>query len=963
MTRQLKLLACASVLMIFATGQNTTWCGCDLRPIVADIMDGTGCIGGCVDCGGCDDCDCLGCADCADCSSCGCDGCVIEKIPGTYQGPTAQNAAQVRLSSNAIGFFESMLRPMLGPTLSPMVLFEEEMVEVVPIPVVGDRTIRVCRGATLQNAQHCDIEFNIKRLEVNPQEVSGAPDRLRLLLEIQAWNTYVNTSGQRLNGWPMTLLRAPVCDWDDCELFPQSSDCVFSYDTRRAGPRDHIFVELVFSLGTSGVAPRFDINIIDVLPLGSGAGTGDLLGITPGPDSAQLSGNCQYTIDQMDGDLGTALTNSIILEVRDRLPRLVKGMLCEQRPNLLSGAGVPGVCPAPSVARDFTSAFPNFMPPIQGCGNSGGTTDLRTSNCLPILLGLEGRMDLGGLLGSVIPGYSALLDFIFAAANEATTPNSGLSVWMKGGIVAPTGHSDCVPVLPANEIPAVPSIPRAQVFQRNVTLSNRPTDILVGVSELFSNWAAYNLWDSGAFCIQIGSTTLPMLDPSLVGILFGTSLNALVFPASAANSPLGIGLRPQKPPGIQFQELDGEPGLRVAVDMPEVEIDFFAWSLDRYVRFVTFKMDVFVAVDVRSANNEVGVYLGDFKLANVSAKNDSLLANSGTAVTLLGTVVGGLIPSLLGDTSSPLFALDLGGIIPSEIDLGGTPLPLPLGIELREDAFGVVHVNASGGTVASRDSAHDTLMGIFVDFTTGGGGGSGLTAALETSVEVTSLYIPDDHSGFQAETFGEGELPRVEFIMNANAPAGVPLEYRHRLALGGWSAWQDSPYGVIESPLLLLQQEHIIMARARVKGDPRSEDKSSGIAKVRVDVTPPMIELTEDASGVRLQAVDLQTPIKNLQYRFRDPGGEFGDWTSFGDSVTALLDTGRDVEVEVRDESGNVASNVEALRGLPEPSSDGGCSCTVAGKPTSSGSTLGFLAMLAVLGGTFFRVRRRRHSA
>src|SRR5690606_24347433 len=151
---------------------------------------------------------------------------------------------------------------------------------------------------------------------------------------------------------------------------------------------------------------------------------------------------------------------------------------------------------------------------------------------------------------------------------------------------------------------------------------------------------------------------------------------------------------------------------------------------------------------------------------------------------------------------------------------------LPI-FELREDAFGVVHVDAAGNTVATRDEAADTLMGIFVDFTTGSAPSTGLEGAIETSVEVTSLHIPEDRSAFQAETFAQGELPRVEILMSATAPAGVPLEYRYRLALGGWSEWQDSPYAVIESPVLLLQQEHLIMARARVKGDPRSEDKSS----------------------------------------------------------------------------------------------------------------------------------------
>lgn len=952
MTRQLKLLSAVMFLFVFSTGQSTTWCGCDLHSeIIHPAFNGDGCIGRMVsDCGGCGDCgDCGACSDCSDCSSCaGCEGCTLEKIPGTYAGPTAANAAQVRLSSNAIGFFESMLRPMLSEQLSPFTLFNEEMV----VDAQG-YTLRICRGATKDNNIRCDLEFVIPRLEVLTQDATD-PDRLRLLIDVEFWLTSINAAGTKETGWPVTmidgffLLGAPIPTG--------TTNCTLEYDTRRDQTPRHVRMELVFPLGTSGVAPRADINIIKVLPLADGAGTGQLTGIDVTDD---IGGNCGFMLDLLDGDLGTAVTNSLILEVRERLPGLVTSMLCEKRANLVGSNGVAGVCPAPSVAKDFDYSLSTLMGTVPGCGNAGEPADLDDANCLPMLLGMEGRMDLGGLLGSIVPGYSALVDFIIAASDEATTPNSGLSVWMKGGVSSPTGHNDCVPILPPEEVVGVPTIPRAQLLQGNTTPGGRPTDVLVGVSEQFVNWAAYKLWDAGALCIQVGSTTIPMLSPSLLGIALGTSLNTLVFPADSKKSPLGLALRPQKPPVVRFEEL-ASPGIRVNAQLPQLAIDFYAWSLDRYVRLVTIELDVTASVDVKVNDGKVGIYLGGIAFENAEAKNASLVSNPASIVNFFGAGIGGIISSVLGSSDAPLFELDLGTIIPSELEIAGNAIPLPMGVELREDAFAVVFVDAAGNTVSSREVGADTFMGIFVDFTSGGAPASGLEGAIQTHVEVTSVYIPEDRTAFQPETLGQGELPRVEIYMSADAPEGVPLEYRYRLALGGWSEWQDSPYAVIESPALALQQEHLIMARARVKGDPRSEDKSSAIAKARIDVTPPLIDLADDGKKVRLQAVDFVSPMSNLQYRYREPGGEFSEWQSFGDASVALLDASQEVEVEVRDEAGNIASNVAELRGLPQAEPGGGCSCTVAGKPTNSGSTLGFLAMLAVLGGTFYRVRRRR---
>lgn len=963
MTKQFKIISLAMLMLVFATGQgDATWCGCDLQGIVADIFDGTGCVGGCVsdcggDCGGCGDC--MSCMDCSDCSDCGgCDGCSMTKIPGTYRGPASNDVVQVRLTSHAIGYLESMLlREKLGETLSPFPLFDKEEV----FEVQG-ATLRICRGAAANNNIRCDISFKITHLDVEPLVRGGAQaDQLRLALNVEAWTTHIDEGGTSKAGWPMTLIRdfdvidcgcsGWRCSCDVAVLQP--GDCTLEFDTRKGGQK-HIGINLTFSLGTSGVNPRGDINIIDIEPLTNSG----LSGINPSQDISQ-SGDCAWTVNQIDSDLGTALTNAVVNELRLRLPRLVKGFLCEDRNDLLPAPGA-GNCPTPSIDQTFEPGIPAFMNEIEGCGNPGGSDDLRTSNCLPRLLGLEGRIDLSSLMSALVPGFNVVIDFIMAAAGEATSPNNGLSIWLKGGLHAVADASQCVPELPAEEVPPIPNVPKTQVFQGNSHPGGRATDVMVGVAEAFVNRAAYDLWNTGALCLQISSATLPMLDPALVGILFASDLKNLVFPASDSDSPLGVGLRPQKPPTIRFDNAEGG-GVKVGVAMPELQLDFYAWSLDRYVRFVTFQLDIDIAVAVKANAGKIQLDLLGVDITNTRALNDSLISNGGSAANLITGVVGSLLPAFLGD-SGPLFELDIAGILPETLELAGMEIPMPLSIELRDDALAAVYTNASGATIPARDENGHAFLGVFVDFAGGtGGGGSPLTAAVDTQVDITSVYIPEDKSAFAAETFGQGELPRVEFVMSASAPAGVPVEYRYRLALGGWSEWQDSPYGVIEDPLLLLQQEHTIFARARVKGEPRTEDRSSAKARFSTDVTPPMVDITAEAKGIRIQAVDFHTRASELEYRFREPEGEFSEWAKLGPEATALIDASRDVEVEVRDAAGNVASNVAELRGLPPSSAAaGGCSCSAAGPVSgSSNSLLGFLAMVAMVGGMMYRLRRR----
>ena len=143
-------------------------------------------------------------------------------------------------------------------------------------------------------------------------------------------------------------------------------------------------------------------------------------------------------------------------------------------------------------------------------------------------------------------------------------------------------------------------------------------------------------------------------------------------------------------------------------------------------------------------------------------------------------------------------------------------------------------------------------------------------------------------------------------------------------------------------------------------GDPLTADLTPATATVKVDVTAPLMQVSQQADGsTRLEAVDGVDAADTMEYRVRAPGGSWSEWQSMGTNVVSLGALDPLSEVEVRDESGNVASNVAALRGRTSVATAGGCgSCAVGAEPTSE-SPLGVLAGLMVVGLAVARRRRR----
>ncbi|NIS29424.1 MAG: hypothetical protein GWN73_04795, partial [Actinobacteria bacterium] len=143
----------------------------------------------------------------------------------------------------------------------------------------------------------------------------------------------------------------------------------------------------------------------------------------------------------------------------------------------------------------------------------------------------------------------------------------------------------------------------------------------------------------------------------------------------------------------------------------------------------------------------------------------------------------------------------------------------------------------------------------------------------------------------------------------------------------------------------MLQARHDLEVRARVAGEPDSVDPSPAYFEVLVDILPPLVQVDRSGRGVHITASDVLTAQDDLELRYRIDDEGWTEWQALP----------ADVEVEVRDEAGNVGSSSAALiRGLPDPELDSGCGCSTFESRTSPFAGLAFLMAFAA-----FLLRRR----
>jgi len=705
--------------------------------------------------------------------------------------------------------------------------------------------------------------------------------------------------------------------------------CEVDVDTRR-GDRNAIAIAGGVGLGESMVPPREGLLAASAREAGI-------------PDDARLeradvrfrdcSGISGALLELFSGPIEGAIVDAVEGAVPDLLVDAVDEAFCA-RSDPDTGACPGSSVPVPAGALDAICR----------------ADDDPTAPCLPTLGGIETQGDLaaavlGGAFGSgpdaPVPGQ-----LIATAAGPAEVIGDGLSLPLAVGVrTTPTfdfdaeapAHDACVPVTDPPPRPPAPLARPAALDGDLLPGTDLPFDLGFSVAEASLARALWALFDGGALCLSVDNRVDPMLTTGLLSV-FLPSLGELAFPADV--SPLRIALRPEAPPTLALASSPEEP--LVSLDIAPLALDLYVWSADRYVRALTYRIDLAVALDLAAQDGKLVPEVRSVETSSGEVVDAPLLRTD-----------PGLVARIFDEAAAGL-AEGLGAAFPA-IDLPALP---GLALSIPEGGGPQVLTAADG-------SRH---LAVFADLVPAPEMAAGLGSVVDTRLQVASFEV--DPEGSTLEGFGAGPGTRATLRVDAlpgGVPTGEPADHAVRLDGGAWTPWQRSPTFYLDPPRLRFEGRHRVEAKARLAGRPGTEDRIPATADLVVDVTPPEVRLAPTVAGLGVDARDLVAAPRDLRVRHRwvAAGGELAEggwspWAPHAAEIPAseLGDRAGAVEVEVRDPSGNVGRARHSLRSVPAAGAARGCAVGGQDGAASGWGSLVALALGALLA-TGARRRRR----
>ncbi|MBI2388272.1 MAG: hypothetical protein HYV09_01535 [Deltaproteobacteria bacterium] len=638
--------------------------------------------------------------------------------------------------------------------------------------------------------------------------------------------------------------------------------------------------------------------------------------------------------------------------INDTFAGWFKGMIADQIVGQLGGSLVKplaeATCMKAQKLPDGTEQCPT------GTFNKGGTCryeDKSDGECVPMLLGMESRFDLSGLLASMSPGTSGGLDFMLASGGDMKpAPGTGAAVngitlGMLGG-AQPVEQSLCVPkgdyplpsglqlpdVLLANEVP-------------DWTAPVKP-HLGIGMSEAYLNHAAAGAYNSGAFCIGISSEQISQLNAGLFSLLL-PSIKGLSdkFNPGDTSPAMALAIRPQQAPNITIG--NNTPDFTsplLNLKLQNTDLDFYMWSHERFVRLFTGRIDIGVPINLESGKDGIGLKFAPktpLQFTNPRISNNTLLLEKEAAVGKLVESIGGLIPASTFSSIKP-FKVD------SALASYGLKLTIP------------------EGGIRKIDKDDQRWLGIFAYLETT----SAAIPTTKTTAQVVKTFI--DPKNFVLETVGDAP-PRFDVHATSDLDNGTrKVEYAYKVDNGPYTTFFPERDFTVTSPFFLLQGKHTISVVSRVAGVAESEGEPV-VLPVLIDVLQPRVLLKTDVPGaVQIVATDIVSRGADLKVDARIDGGQ---WVPVplvdakqgtkvvSTRVVSVPVEATNIEVRATDEAGNVAStSAPLIRGRADATVPGGsgCGCTIP-KGESSGSTtaLATFGALAMLGAIVERRRRR----
>ncbi len=576
--------------------------------------------------------------------------------------------------------------------------------------------------------------------------------------------------------------------------------------------------------------------------------------------------------------------------------------------------------------------------------------------CASILLGTDGHIDLGTLLQSISPGTKGGVDILFAAGGQDKNSNDPANKLMWGdldpvnggatlglfGGAEPNPLSKCVPI---SQIALPTGIPIPDELLGSFdTIPDWPAgmpgpDVEIALNERFANYALNGMYNSGLLCIGISTESIPLLSSGTLGLLAPSSktLGLQEEPQQVA-----IVIRPSTPPTVTFgngTDIMKDPLLDVK--LKQVALDFYIFSLDRFIRFMTatFDLDVPVNLTVSSAGltpviNQIGVANGVVTNSQLLSENPASLASS--LGDLLGSLVGQQLAGSLKaiNLNSSLASLGLQLYIPDTVDGMGSP-------GLRKLTKGT-----------------DNYLGIFGGFQLAGAAPGPIIPQGHASAQVIHKIV--DRAGLKLETLRPDNVPVVEILAESSLDDGTrAVEYQWRLDDGFWHPFQASRFITVRDDWLRVQGRHVVRVRSRVVGRPDSLDETDAQVEVVIDAEPPRVPVGAVEQGaVKIAARDLVSPDVMVRYRLDE--GDWSTWTLASHLGAVVVGDAATLSVEARDNEGNLGTAAQALVRGRFDGTAAACGCRTAGDGEAPKAPALLLLGIALAG--LARARSRRSS-
>lgn len=577
------------------------------------------------------------------------------------------------------------------------------------------------------------------------------------------------------------------------------------------------------------------------------------------------------------------------------------------------------------------------MPDPPGCP-TGTRADGRycrysDDSLVPRLLGSDGTGDFGRLVGRITPGLRAPNSYVIAAGDPdhgAEVSAAGMTVNVLGAVVSGQ-HNPCVPRLSP---PPTPSIPEWTNLRQNSVPGSTVTPHLgIGVAEEFLNSALWNLWDSGLFCLGVTTRVSQQFATGILTALPAlASLRNVTFPQRTAAAALIF--RPQQPPRVTIgrgTQVDTDPLMRV--EFPRLAVDFYAWSEERYVRFMTVTTDLTIPVNLTQEATGLRPVVGMARTANTSVTNTQLLYNA------MPAQLAAVLDSLLG-TAIGMFA----GRLPT-FALPSVPVPGTDGMPV-----GSIEIQVPMGGIQGLSEGTSRYVALFANLQYRRAGAMMSTAELDATAAIDPPVF-DPHVYDFGPDFRVENLPRVRLRMGVANDFGHEVEYSYRVDEMGWSAWTRDSVVEVQSPSFIAQGRHVIEVRARVAGQPSTADREPARVEFIIDTVPPTARIDRRGDELWVSAHDEVSDSDHIEYRFEFDGRDEGTWLRT--PHVRIPDGARRYTVRVRDESGNETTltgvlDALTIRGGPSTDESTGCGCSTPGARRTGIEALWALALTAI---------------